>query len=288
VVAHSGVLPHLPQLDGTDSHLWLGWFFGEERDLPGLLARWPRLARFVGEFGAQAVPDHDGFVEPDRWPDLDWPRLAEHHALQKAMFDRHVPPAEFDSYDEWKDATRQYQARVVRYHVETLRRLKYRPTGGFAQFCLADSSPAVSAALVDHERAPKPAFEALRDACRPVIVVADRPPEHVHPGDHLSLDLHVISDARIAFRDMILSVHLSFGTERRHAWSWSGAIEPDACVRIGRLEIDVPDPDHPVHGRPAGSSPGPVALVIDLELVGAGLDVTNRYGTWVVAGAHQH
>ena len=29
---------------------------------PALLARWPRLARFVSEFGAQAVPDHDDFV----------------------------------------------------------------------------------------------------------------------------------------------------------------------------------------------------------------------------------
>ncbi|MGZ4729373.1 MAG: hypothetical protein ACXWB2_16795, partial [Acidimicrobiales bacterium] len=312
VVAHSGVMPHLPQLDGTDSHLYLGWFYGEERDLPGLIARWPRLARFVGEFGAQAVPDHDDFVGPDRWPDLDWDRLAERHALQKPMFDRHVPPAEFATYDEWKDATRHYQARVVRYHVETLRRLKYQPTGGFAQFCLADSSPAISAALLDHERAPKPAFAALRDACRPVIVVADRPPEHVHPGDHLSLDVHVVSDARIAFRDMVVRAHLSFGTERRHAWSWSGVIQPDACVRVGRLEIDVPEPDHPVYhqrstdpgtddsgdlpgepsGEPAERRPdpgdGPVALVIDLELVGPGLDVTNHYGTWVVGGAHAH
>ncbi|MGZ4717451.1 MAG: glycoside hydrolase family 2 protein [Acidimicrobiales bacterium] len=312
VVAHSGMLPHLPQLDGTDSHLYLGWFYGEERDLPGLIARWPRLARFVGEFGAQAVPDHDDFVGPDRWPDLDWDRLAERHALQKPMFDRHVPPAEFATYDEWKDATRHYQARVVRYHVETLRRLKYQPTGGFAQFCLADSSPAISAALLDHERAPKPAFAALRDACRPVIVVADRPPEHVHPGDHLSLDVHVVSDARIAFRDMVVRAHLSFGTERRHAWSWSGVIQPDACVRVGRLEIDVPEPDHPVYhhrstdpgtddsgdlpgepsGEPAERRPdpgdGPVALVIDLELVGPGLDVTNHYGTWVVGGAHAH
>ena len=45
----------------------------------------------------------------------------------------------------------------MRYHVETLRRLKYQPTGGFAQFYLADSSPAISGSLLDHERAPKPA-----------------------------------------------------------------------------------------------------------------------------------
>src|SRR5439155_11772442 len=34
VIAHSGVLPHPPQLDGTDSHLYFGWYHGDERDLP--------------------------------------------------------------------------------------------------------------------------------------------------------------------------------------------------------------------------------------------------------------
>jgi beta-mannosidase len=34
VIAHSGVLPHLPTLDGTDSHLYFGWYHGDERDLP--------------------------------------------------------------------------------------------------------------------------------------------------------------------------------------------------------------------------------------------------------------
>ena len=245
-----------------------------------MLARWPRLARFVGEFGAAAVPDHDDFVEPHRWPDLDWVGLTQNHALEKPMFDRHVPPEAFERYEDWKDATRDYQTRVVRYHIETLRRLKYQPTGGFTQFCLADSSPAISAALLDHERAPKPAFDALRDACRPVIVVADRPPEHVHPGDHLALDVHVVSDARIAFDDMVLHAHLSYGTERRHAWSWSGAVEADSCVRVGTLEIDVPEPPD--------STDGAVALVIDLHLVAAGLDVTNHYGTWVISGTHHH
>src|SRR5690606_27750078 len=42
-VAHSGVPPHLPLLDGTDSHLYLGWDVGDERDLPGLARRLPRM-----------------------------------------------------------------------------------------------------------------------------------------------------------------------------------------------------------------------------------------------------
>ena len=32
-VAHSGVTPYLPRLDGTDTHLWLGWHRGDLEDL---------------------------------------------------------------------------------------------------------------------------------------------------------------------------------------------------------------------------------------------------------------
>jgi beta-mannosidase len=274
VVAHSGVLPHLPQLDGTDSHLYLGWYVGDERDFPSLAAHWPRLARFVTEFGAQAVPETDEFLEAGRWPDLDWTLLARRHALQKVQFDRYVPPAAYSSYADWKAETQAYQARLIRYHIETLRRLKYRPTGGFALFCFADSSPAVTWSVLDHERRPKPGYEALRDACRPVIIVADRPPSHVHPGDRLVLDLHAISDATISHSDIVVSAHLSHGTERWHAWAWQGDLPADSCVRVGTIDVEVPDIDEP--------------LVIDLELEGDGLHVTNRYGTWVRGGDHEH
>src|SRR5829696_8343758 len=32
-IAHGGVAPHLPQLDGTDSHMWLGWHRGDVGEL---------------------------------------------------------------------------------------------------------------------------------------------------------------------------------------------------------------------------------------------------------------
>ena len=36
-------------------------------------------------------------------------------------------------------ATQHYQANLLRHHIETLRKLKYRPTGGFCLFMLADA-----------------------------------------------------------------------------------------------------------------------------------------------------
>lgn len=210
VVAHSGVLPHPPQLDGTDSHLYFGWYHGTERDLPVALARWPRLARFVTEFGAQAVPDDAGFLGPEQWPDLDWDAAYEHHALQRPFFDRYVPPAAFGDFASWQAATQRYQAMVVRHQIEALRRIRFRPTGGFAQFCLNDSGPAVTWSVLDHDRRPKLGFEALRRACAPVLPIADRLPARIDPGTTLALEVHVVNDERNDRDEVTLTARISW------------------------------------------------------------------------------
>ena len=263
VIANSGMFPHLPQLDGTDTHTYFGWYFGDERDFPTFLRRLPRLARFVTEFGAQAVPTDAAFCEPARWPDLDWSRLARTHNLQKSAFDRYVPPADHDSFDEWRAATQRYQATVVKHHIEALRKLKYRPTGGFAQFCFADGHPAVTWSVLGHDRAPKAGFHALVDACRPVIVVCDRPPAEVPVGTRLALDIHAVSDLprRVSGARVGATVRWPGGDE---SWAWQGDLPADECVRIGALDFEVP------------AAPGP--LHIDLELEGDGLErVANHY-----------
>ena len=241
VIAHSGVLPHPPQLDGTDSHLYFGWYHGEERDLAGFLRAVPRMGRFVTEFGAQAVPATADFCEPERWPDLDWERLGRTHALQKPLFDRFVPPGDHATFDEWRVATQEYQATVVRRHVEALRRIKYRPTGGFAQFCFADGHPAVTWSVLGHDRAPKLAYEALREACRPVIVVADRLPATVAPGEAYALDVHVVSDLRTQVDDARISARLTWDGHGERTWTWRGDIPADGCQRVGTMQIVVPD-----------------------------------------------
>ena len=262
VIAHSGVLPHPPLLDGTDSHLYFGWYHGHERDLPGFLRAMPRLARFVTEFGAQAVPTTADFCEPERWPDLDWDRLGRTHALQRPLFDRHVPPADHPTFESWRDATQTYQAELVRRQVEALRRIKYRPTGGFAHFCFADGHPAVTWSVLGHDRAPKAGFDALREACQPVIVVADRLPETLTPGQALALDVHVVSDLRVQVDDAEVSAHLRWAGGER-TWRWRGDIPADACQRVGTVQVVVPE------------GPGPVELVLHGRL--GEREAHNRY-----------
>jgi beta-mannosidase len=265
-VAHSGVLPHLPTLDGTDSHFYFGWYHGEARDLERLAARVPRVVRFMSEFGAQAVPESADFIDKNAWPDLDWERLAEHHGLQKWVFDERVPPSEFATFDRWRRATQVYQAELIRHHIEVLRRLKYRPAGGFAMFAFNDSAPVVSWSVLDHERVPKLAFDVLRKSCAPVIVVADRPPDIVAPGDELSLDVHVVNDLREAVDPAVVEVTMKWPGGRR-SWRFGGGIPADDCVRVGKINFEVP--------RTLGS------LTIDLALTAGETAATNHYSTAV-------
>ena len=80
--------------------------------------------------------------------------------------------------------------------IETLRRLKYRPTGGFCFSSLNDSAATISSSILDHERRPKVAYDAVAAACATVLVTADPLPADVTPGDRVDLDVHVVSDRR--------------------------------------------------------------------------------------------
>jgi len=278
VVPHSGVLPHPPQFDGTDTHSFVGWYYGDERNFATLMRAWPRLARFVSEFGAQAVPGDASFLDPAMWPDLDWEVAARRHGLQQGFMERFVPTGEHESFESWAFATQRYQAELIKHHIETLRRIKYAPCGGFAQHHFADSHPAAGWSVLGHDRSPKLGLAALRDACAPIIVVADRLPAEVCVGAAFSLDLHVVNDTHIAHGDMVMQVHLFSGqtdgephdpARAWKTWSWHGDIAPDSCSRIGTLELVVPD------------LPGPLALGLELRGTGS-LTASNRYESVVV------
>ena len=268
VIAHSGVLPHLPTLDGTDSHLYFGWYHGNERDLPSFAAKIPRLMRFVSEFGAQAIPESTEFIDTSEWPVLDWENLENKFGMQRGNFENHCPASAFDSFDDWRVATQVYQADVIRYHIETLRRLKYRPTGGFCMFALNDAMPMVSWSVLDHNRVPKLGYTALAEACRPVIVTADRLPQSMRPGDQVRIALHVVSDLHRELDDATVTATVE-STGDPQVWQFEGAIASDNCTLVGHILITAPFAEGPV--------------VLDLTLVSGDVVATNRYHTTVIA-----
>lgn len=263
VVTNSGVAPHVTQLEGSDTHLAFGWGRGDERDLPAYAAAVPRMVRFVGAFGSQSVPDDAAaWLDTSGWPDLDWDRLARVHGADAERFERHLPTLGHPTFEHWARYTQRYQATLLRHHIETLRRLKYRPTGGFCLSSLADAAPRVSTSILDHLRRPKPAFTAVVDACRPVIVVAERLADHVTVGDAVALDVHAVSDLHRELTDVVCTAVLRWPGGSHH-WRFGGDLPADSCVRIGTLQFVVPD--------------APGGLWLDLALEHGDEVASNRY-----------
>jgi beta-mannosidase len=216
---HSGVMPGLTSA-GTDAHLYFGWYHGAIDGLAAALRAAPRLGRFVSEFGAQSVPNSSAFLRPERWPDLDWDHLAEHHSLQRAILDRHVPMAAFTSFEEWRDATQAYQAALITLQIEDLRRLRFDPTGGFCQFSFADPNPAVSWSVLDHDRVPKLAYGALRDSCRSLLPM-------VEPREGL---VHVVNETPERLPEARVTVRVD---DREQVFA--GDVTPHGLTFVGRV-----------------------------------------------------
>ena len=183
------------------------------------------------------------------------------------------------------------QPEVVKTTVEILRRLKYRPTGGFLLHALADAEPAGGPqgriepgdgfGVLDGLRRPKPGWQALVDACRSVIVTADPLPESVRGGDRIDLAVHVVNDSRADVNEMQVRARVvgpggSVVSEQR----WEGTARADDCVLVGRIEA----------AAPIGIAPGRLTVELTLTTGGAGggsggapaVAATNRYTTDIV------
>jgi len=257
VVQGSGAWPSAPKFDGADTHLRFGWNAGTGRDLAAFARRIPRMVRWVSTFGAQSIPLSDDVRVLD-WP-ADLGLLSERYGLDEPGFREYVPTSAAATVTDWITASQAYQGTVLRRQIETLRRLKYKPTGGFTFSALADCRPAISFAIFDHERNPKQAVGAVRAALRPVIVVADRLPSELTPEDAVLLDVHVVSDKREPLEDMTVLADLVW-PGGSHTWAWKGAVGADSVARIGSINWIVPGAAGPVtlHLR-LSSSEGEIA-----------------------------
>ena len=75
-----------------------------------------------------------------------------------------------------------------------------------------------------------------------MIVVADRLPASVRPGEALTVDVHVVSDLRVDLRGLECTATLSW-PGGAHRWRFAGDVAADSCVRVGSLQVEAPDVD---------------------------------------------
>ena len=174
------------------------------------------------------------------------------------------------------------QPEVVKTSVEILRRLKYRPTGGFLLHALADvrtgDGDGAGFGVLDGLRRPKPGWQALVEACGPVIVTADPLPAWVRGGDRLELAVHVVNDTRTDLGDLQVRAQVvGPGGVAVSEQRWEGTASADDCVLVGYIDVDLP----------AGIAPG--QLAVELTLAGgpesdhgAAVATTNRYTTPII------
>ena len=268
VVLSDRLLPR-PRLRG------LGWVHGDERELPDRLRRSLRPTRFLGGFGAPSVAADDPLLTAtdEGWRRIAGPGGAARTDDDAACIERHTPPAAFDDAHAWAQATRDYQAMVVRFHVEAARRCKYRAIGVVAPDALLDPSGGLSPALLAPSGAGKEAFTALANVARPILPIADRLPPHLHGNEALALDLHVVNDFDRPVERAELLATLTWATDAQR-FRFAGSVAADAVQRIGTLSIVVP----PVTGP----------LRLDLELHLADGPVTATYRSDIYADPHDH
>lgn len=266
IVPHTAVPPHLPQLDGTTSHLWFGWHGQRPADLGSALARVPRMGRFVTAFGAATINTELPELESPQWPALDWNAIAAAVGAPPSALHHLVPPGAVADGPTWARLGELGQASLLKHTIETLRRLKYRPTGGFCLFYLADPSDAGGFGVLDADRRAKPAWQVVAAACRPVIVTADGAPPNAAEGDHVALAIHIVSDRRDALEGAVVAARVTNPDGSTASHRWSGAVGPDTVEGVATLEV-------------TATGTGTLVVELDMNATASGETVTatNRY-----------
>ncbi|MFN2227809.1 MAG: glycosyl hydrolase 2 galactose-binding domain-containing protein, partial [Anaerolineae bacterium] len=239
---------------GGDSHYWQVWHNFQppsayRRDRPG----------FASEFGMQAPPVIDSlrrFLPADElWPpDRAW--TAHGAGLDKLWrYARPFLPPGKANLETFVCAAQQAQAHGMQVAVEHYRRLKARGCGGALVWQLNEPWPAVSWALLDFYRRPKPAYEAVRRAMSPVLVSLEYPLRHYQAGEELEVDVWLVNDRSEALTGCRVEVQLwdPDGRPAEPARSIPGLDVPPAMAQsIARLRWTLPWAT--ARAVPAGSS----------------------------------
>ena len=186
VIAHSGVAAPPPEARRHRHAPLLRLVQRRRARLPAASARPCRgMARFVSEFGAQAVP------ADARLPRT---RAAGPTSTGSAPATR-TRCRRRSSIGTCRPRPTRRSSMAARDAGATKRpssSTTSRPCDGSSTDRPAGSRssssptawPAVTWSVLGHDRQPKPGFQALVEACRPVIVVAERPPALLAPGRH--------------------------------------------------------------------------------------------------------
>ena len=234
--------------EGTDTHLYFGWYlsYGTLQDAEVMRKRFPANMRFVTEFGAQSFPNLESslrFIDPDI-AKLDLDILQTRHHFQPHILSHWVNWQSAQSLAELIDMTQDYQIFINRYYIDRLRVAKYRPTGGIVPFMFHDSNPAVQWSVIDYWRVPKRSYAALKLAFSPQYACAIFDPRSFRVGEAVTIVLHAVNDAQRVVRHATLDAWLCDADGKEIAHVSHRLHMPADCLafEVDRLRLTPPRP----------------------------------------------
>lgn len=216
IVAHSDVAPHIPQLSGSDLSLYFGWFDSVAEDIAEYAATLPRLVRFVSDMGSQALP-----ADAD-----DLEAVLEVSGANADVLRRVIPPTTYEDSRAWARASQEHQGDVLKAMIETLRVLKYRPTGGYCAGLWRNAHAGLSRALIDADGTPRQALGVVSTAQSPVLPVLYPTTAQIPARTTSSLALFVCNDSAIDYDNATISLTIADQRGER-TQRWTGKIPAD-------------------------------------------------------------
>lgn len=241
---HSGVWGLIR--GGTAVHHYFGWRTGNYRTLALVSRLLPRLIRLVNSYGAQSIPTDAEFLaeltaQGGEWSELDWEKLSSEFPMDIYLLQQRVSSFGHLDLSSYALATQRYQADLLQYYHEFLRRHKYRPCGGALFYYFVDPAPQISAAILDHRRQPKLAFQATQRAMQPVQVMINWPKRRFNAGEKWSSPIYIVNDLPRALPAMGLVWQLKAGETVLLRERGVAEVGADSVARVGRLTLQFPE-----------------------------------------------
>jgi beta-mannosidase len=179
------------------------------------------------------------FVSEDKlWP-IDWEVYQNHHAQQAEweMVSRPFGPA--GSWEQSLLHASVFHCIDSRMNMEFARASKYESSGCWT-WQLNASWPSFHREHVDWFGAPKPVYYWYKNACKPVISLADLERFVYHPGEPLHPELVSVNDTHEPVEAELEIRVIDLYGKRLHEETRSIAIEADRSNRLGRLDFTIP------------------------------------------------
>jgi beta-mannosidase len=141
-------------------------------------------------------------------------------------------------------ASQRAQAHGLRIAVEHYRRRKARGCGGVLIWQFNEPWPAISWALVDHYRQPKPAYEVVKRLFAPLLLSLDYPLRRYGPADEVPADVWIVNDLAETLADcsLVVTLHDESG-QAANRFETILDVAADSALVVGNFRWPLPPGD---------------------------------------------